>query len=174
MKFAVAILILFVVGFIFLRSIDDVPKNFPQFVTEDLSGNVFTNKIFNGKLTAILLWTTNSEPCLKMLGSLDEFLKDLPPNCQVIGLIGDKNFDAAQVKNFSSIVQLKVNDDFAPLLTKIKIVPTVIFIDRHGNLIEPPQFVPNAKFIREELIRLSEKDSTKVRTLNFLHSKFFD
>lgn len=169
MKFAVAILILFVVGFIFLRPIDDVPKNFPSFVTEDLSGNVFTNKIFDGKLTVILLWTTNSEPCLKVLKNLD---MNLPPNCQVIGLIGDKNFDAAQVQKFSSIPQLKVNDDFAPLLTKIKIVPTVIFIDRHGNLIEPPQFVPNAKFIREELIRLSEKDSPKVKALNFLHSKF--
>lgn len=169
MKFAVAILILFVVGFIFLRPVDDVQKNFPPFVTEDLSGNVFTNEIFNGKLTAILLWTTNSEPCIKILKNLD---MNLPPNCQVIGLIGDRNFDAAQVQKFLSIPQLKVNDDFAPLLTKIKIVPTVIFIDRHGNLIEPPQFVPNAKFIREELIRLSEKDSPKVRALNFLHSKF--
>ena len=96
----------------------------------------------------------------------------MPPNCQVIGLIGDKNFDAAQVQKFSSIPQLKVNDDFAPLLTKIKTVPTAIFVNQYGILIEPPQFVPNTKFIREELIRLSEKDSPKVKALNFLHSKF--
>ena len=168
MKFAVAILIFFVAVVIF-RPIDDVSKNFPQFVTEDLTGNVFTNEIFDEKLTVILLWTTDSEPCIKVLKNLD---MNLPPNCQVIGLIGNKNFAAEQVQKFSSIPQLKVNDNFAPLLTKIKTVPTAIFVDRYGILIEPPQFVPNAKFIREELIRLSEKDSPKVKALNFLHSKF--
>ncbi len=170
MKVAITIFILFSVGCIFLRPINEVQKNFPQFVTEDFAGNIFTNKIFDGKLTAILLWTTNSEPCIKILKNLD---MNLPPNCQIIGLIGDKNFDAAQVQKFSSIVQLKVNDDFAPLLTKIKTVPTAIFVNQYGILITPPQFVPNAKFIREELIRLYEKDSPKFKTLNFLHSKFW-
>ena len=167
-KFLIILMIIFVI-FSFKSSREEFPKNMPKFETEDINGKKVTEKIFYGKTTAIIIWTTKSEPCIKILKNLD---MNLPPNCQVIGLIGEKNFDAAHVQKFSSMPQLKVNDDFAPLLTKIKIVPTAFFIDRHGILIEPPQFVPNAKFIYEELIRLSEKNSTKVRALNFLHSKF--
>ena len=163
------ILIILFMGFSFISQREEFPKKFPKFETEDINGEKVTEKIFFGKTTAIIIWTTKSEPCIKILKNLD---MNLPPNCQVIGLIGDKNFDAAHVQKFSSMPQLKVNDDFAPLLTKIKIVPTALFIDRHGILIESPQFVPNAKFIHEEIIRLSEKNSTKVRALNFLHSKF--
>lgn len=162
--------IIFVAVFLFFRPREEIPKTFPQFTTVDLAGNVITNKIFEGKITAILLWTTNSQPCIEVLKNLDE---DLPENCQIIGLIGNKNFDAAQVKKFSLIKQIKVNDDFAPLLTKIKVVPTIIFVDKEGNLIEPPQFVSNAKFIRAELIRLSELNLPKVKTLQIIQEKFW-
>lgn len=165
-----AVIIFLMAGFIFLRPREEFPKTFPQFTTVDLYGNVITNKIFEGKITAILLWTTNSPPCIEVLKNLDV---NLPQNFQIIGLIGDKNFDAAQIKKFSSILQLQVNDDFAPLLTKIKVVPTVIFIDKQGNLIESPQFVSDSKFIREELIRLSELNLPKVKTLRLLQEKFF-
>ena len=144
-----------------MRPSEDFPKTFPRFVAEDLKGNLVTEKIFEGKISAVILWTTDSEPCIKILENLP---KNLPPNCQVIGLIGDKNFDAEVAKKFSVIPQLKVNDDFAPLLAKIKVVPTAIFIDRHGNLIEPPQFVPNAKFILRELNLICEKNLNTVQT----------
>ena len=167
MKFAVAILIL-VTGLFLTRPTEDFPKTFPQFVTEDSVDNVITEKIFYGKLTAVLLWT-DDEPCIKILSGLGEVVNKLPPDFQIIGLIGKPNIDA---KKFSSIPQLKVNDDFAPILTKIKFVPAVLFIDEYGNLITPPMFVADAKFILRELIRLSEKDSPKVKALNSLQ-KFF-
>ena len=163
----------FIAGFIFLKPIEELPKTFPQFVTADLNGNIVTEKIFIGKVTAILLWTPNSQPCLDVLKDLNVVAKNLPPDFQIIGLIGNKNFDAAQIKSFSPILQLTVNDDFAPILTKIKAVPTAIFVDRYGNLIEPPKFVPNAKFILRELKLLTEKDSPKFKALNSLHEKFF-
>ena len=169
MKFAVAILILVTVIFL-TRPAEEFPKTFPQFVTEDSLGNVITEKIFYGKLTAALLWTED-EPCIKVLSGLDEVVKELPPDFQIIGLIGKPNIDA---KNFSSIPQLKVNDDFAPILTKIKFVPAVIFVDGYGNLIAPPMFVADAKFILRELIRLSEKDSPKIKAINFLHEKILN
>ena len=163
----------FIAGFIFLKPIEELPKTFPQFVTADLNGNIVTEKIFIGKVTAILLWTPNSQPCLDVLKDLNVVAKNLPPDFQIIGLIGNKNFDAAQIKNFSPIRQITVNDDFVPILTKIKAVPTAIFVDRYGNLIEPPKFVPNAKFILRELKLLTEKDSPKFKALNSLHEKFF-
>ena len=161
-----------VAGFIFIQPREELPKTFPHFITADLRGNVVTEKIFTGKITALLLWT-DSQPCLDVLKNLNAVAKNLPPHCQVLGLIGDKNVDAAQITKFSSIRQLTVNDDFAPILTKIKAVPTAIFVDRHGNLIEPPKLVPSAKFILRELELLTEKDSPKFKALNALHEKFF-
>ena len=163
----VAILILIV---IFLtRPSEELPQTFPRFITEDSTGNVITEKIFNGKLTAVLLWT-DDEPCVKVLSGLDEVVKDLPQNFQIIGLIGKPDIDG---KKFSSIPQLKVNDDFAPLLTKIKFVPAVIFVDADAKLITPPMFVTDAKFLLRELMRLAEKDSPQVKAVNALHEKIF-
>ena len=162
-----------IAGFIFIQPREDLPKTFPHFVTADLNGNIITEKIFTGKVTSILLWTPNSQPCLDVLEDLNAVSKNLPPDFQIIGLIGNKNFDAAQIKSLSSIRQITVNDDFAPILTKIKAVPTAIFVDRYGNLIEPPKFVPNAKFILRELKLIAEIDSPKFKALNSLHEKFF-
>lgn len=161
-----------VAGFIFIQPREELPKTFPHFVTADLRGNVVTEKIFYGKITALILWT-NSQPCLDVLADLNAAAKTLPPHCQILGLIGDKKFDAAQIESFSPIRQLTVNEDFAPILTKIKAVPTAIFVDRHGNLIKPPKLVPNAKFILRELKLLTEKDSPQFKALNALHEKFF-
>ena len=163
----VAILILIVI--FFTRPSEELPQTFPRFVTEDSTGNIITEKIFNGKLTAVLLWT-DDEPCLKVLSGLDKVVKDLPQNFQIIGLIGKHEIDG---KKFSSIPQLKVNDDFAPLLTKIKFVPAVIFVDAEGKLITPPMFITDAKFILRELIRLSERNSPQVKAVNSIHEKIF-
>lgn len=162
-------IILFGATFILFRPNEDFPKTFPQFQTEDLKRNIVTNKIFDKKITAIFLWTTDSELCIKILKNLDT---NLPPKCQIIGLIGNKNFSEEFVQENFSIVNLKVNDNFESILTKIKVVPTVIFVDNYGNLIKPPQFVPNAKFIHEELIRLSEFDTTKFKLIKLIQEKF--
>lgn len=164
---AVAILIL--VTIFLTRQSEELPKTFSRFVTKDSAGNIITEKIFYGKLTAVLLWT-DDEPCLKVLAGLGEVVKELPSEFQIIGLIGKPNLDA---KKFSSIPQLKVNDDFAPLLTKIKFVPAVIFVDAEGKLMMPPMFVTDAKFLLRELIRLAEKDSPQVKAVNSLQKTFW-
>lgn len=163
----------FIAGFIFIQPREELPKTFPPFVTADLNGEIVTEKIFTGKITVILLWTPNSQPCLDVIKDLNAVAQNLPPDFQILGLIGKKEFDAAQIKKFSTIRQITVNDDFAPILTKIKAVPTAIFINRYGNLIEPPKFVPNAKFILQEMILLNERDSPKFKVINSLHEKFF-
>ena len=169
MKVAVTILILTAIIIFLTRPIEELPQTFPHFVTEDSTGNIITEKIFNGKLTAVLLWT-DDEPCIKVLSGLDEVVKDLPQNFQIIGLIGKPDIDG---KKFSSIPQLKVNDDFAPLLTKIKFVPAVIFVDADAKLITPPMFITDAKFILRELMRLSERNSPQVKAVNSIHEKIF-
>ena len=161
--------ILILVTIFLTRQSEEFPKTFPRFVTEDSVGKVITEKIFFGKLTAVLLWT-DDEPCLKVLAGLDEVVKELPPGFQIIGLIGKPDIDA---KKFSSIPQLKLNDNFAPLLTKVKFVPAVIFVDTDGKLLTPPILVTDAKFLLRELIRLSEKDSPQVKALNSLQKTFW-
>lgn len=165
----IAVAILVLVTIFLTRQDEDLPKTFPRFVTEDSERNIITEKIFFGKLTAVLLWT-DDESCLKVLSGLEEIADELPPDFQIIGLIGKLNLDA---EKFSSIPQLKVNDDFAPLLRKIKFVPAVIFVDSDGKLITPPMFVTDAKFLLRELVRLSEKDSPQVKALNSLQKTFW-
>lgn len=173
-------IVLFSVGIFFNREENfSVPKSFPQFRTVDLSGEVVTNEIFSGKITAVFLWTTTSEISIDVLKNLDGEEKNLSPEFQIVGLVGDLKSDAEPEKIFAAkkfsknIRQFTVNDDFAPLLTKIKSAPTVIFTDEHGNLIGLPRPVTGAKFIFDELRRISEKDSPKNRTLDKINEKIF-
>ena len=173
-------IVLFSIGFFFNREENFfVPKTFPQFRTVDLSGEVVTNEIFSGKITVVFLWTTTGEVSTDVLKKLDAEEKNLSPEFQIVGLVGDVKSDAAPEKIFAAkkfsknIRQLTVNDDFAPLLTKIKSVPTVIFTDEHGNLIGLPKPVTDAKFIFDELRRISEKDSPINRLRDKIHDKIF-
>ena len=116
--------------------IDEV-KKFPAFKTVTLEGVEVTEKIFAEKITVLCIWTTTQEN-FEILSQLNEMQKNLPENVQVIGLVGDKNFaDAEKIaKKYSpQILQLAVNDDFFPVLEKLRQAPTTIFIDANLNLV---------------------------------------
>ena len=142
--------------------IDEV-KKFPAFKTVTLDGEAVTEKIFAEKITALCIWTTTQEN-FEMLSELNSMQKNLPAEVQVIGLVGDKNFaDAEKIaKKYSpQITQLEVNDDFYPVLEKVRQVPTTIFIDKQGFLVGQPAGGADAKFIFQELNYILQKDSPK-------------
>lgn len=142
-------------------------KKFPAFKTNFLDGEVATEKIFTGKITALVLWTANNELSDDLLKNLDAELKNLPGNVQVIGLVGDKNFSDAEniAKKFSPHIRhLEVNDDFFPVLSKIRTAPITIFIDERGNLVGQPAG-GDVKFILRELNFVLEKDSPRSQSL---------
>ena len=142
-------------------------KKFPSFETKFLDGEVATEKIFTDKITVLILWTTKAENCFGLLQKLDAEQKNLPVQVQIIGLIGDKNFSAAEkiAKKYSPHLRhLLANDDFYSVLSKIRIVPMTIFVDEQGNLVGQP-VAGNTEMILRELKFVLEKDSPRSKTL---------
>lgn len=150
--------------------INDLPLEenikFPDFRTETLSGKLVTEKIFSDKITILCIWTTNQE-IFSILYELENMKKNLPAEVQIIGVIGNFEVDVAKKiseKYSPSILQLKVNDDFFPVLEKIRTVPTTIFIDKSGNLIGQPVGGADVKFIKRELDYILKKKSQQFLT----------
>ena len=142
-------------------------KKFPNFETKFLDGEGATEKIFAGKITALILWTTQAENCFELLQKIDSEQKNFPDNVQVVGLIGDKNFSDAEkiAKKYSPTMRhLLVNDDFYPVLSKIRTVPMTIFVDESGNLVGQP-VGGNAEMILREMQFILEKDSPRSESL---------
>ena len=151
-------------------ALDFGTKNFPAFNTVELNGEQVTEKIFDGKISVVIVWSVQNEKSLDLLKNLESESKNFPGNIQLIGLIGNtdaENFSRACdfAKNFSpTIKQLAVNDDFAPVLSKIKFVPTIIFVDEHRNFIGQPAG-GDLKFILRELNFILEKNSERNQSL---------
>ncbi len=155
-------------------TLENEVKKFPNFSTVNLEGESITEKIFADKITVLCVWTTNQEICFEVLRELDTMQKNFPADVQVVGLVGDLRADDTEkffvAKNIAKkyspqILQLAVNDDFYSVLSKIKSVPTTIFVDKQGNLAGQPAGGANVKFIRRELEYILEKDSPKFSAL---------
>lgn len=146
-------------------------EKFPAFQTVDLAGNKFTEKIFENKITILCIWTTEN---FQILSDLSDLKKNLRADIQIICIVGDKNF--VRAKNISdkfapNILQLTANDDFYKILSKIKTVPTVIFLDKNLNLVGQP--ASNIDFIRRELNYILEKNSESNAALQEIQEIIF-
>ena len=164
---ALIIFLLLIVDGFLMNDLQLGDEKFPAFRTVTFDGEEVTEKIFADKITILCIWTARTEICFEILSKLETMQKNLPADAQIIGLFGEKDFSAAKKisqKYAPSIPQLVANDDFFPVLTKIKTVPTTIFIDKRGNLIGQPAGGADAKFISRELNYILEKDSEKFLT----------
>lgn len=152
---------------IFLLQEVPLPVQFPPFRALDSDGNFVTNEIFAGKLTAVCVYGTSAE----FMESLAAWEK--PPDVQILGVA---NSAAAQIlakKIAPSIPQILANDTLAPILTKIKIAPTTLFVDAHGNLIG--QAVSGAEIIlvQREIARILEMNSPRTQALQKIQASIF-
>ena len=175
---ALIVLLLFVDSLIINKMTPEVfnKKPFPQFQTKSLIDQTVNNNIFNDKITIICVWATNAEICFAFLTNLSQL--KIPANVQRIGLVGDvkENDNFYKLKSAQKIsadcsadmIQLLVNDDFAPLLEYVRTVPFVCFVDSQGNFIGQPVTGANVQLVEHELNRLLEKDSPKRRALEDL------
>ena len=153
-------------------------EKFPTFQTVDLAGNKFTEKIFADKITILCIWTTSQEN-LEILSDLNDLQKNLRADIQIICLVGDIRAGDEKIslaKNISekfapNILQLTVNDDFYKILSKIKTVPTTIFLDKNLNLVGQP--AANINFILRELDYILEKNSEKHVALQTIQEFIF-
>lgn len=165
-------LLLIVDGFL----MNDLPLEenikFPDFKTETLSGEEVTEKIFAEKITILCIWTPKQEN-FEVLSELEALKKNLPADVQIIGLAGN-NFEVETARKIAekyspSVPQLKVNDDFFPVLEKIRTVPTTIFIDKSGILIGQPAGGADTKFVRRELDYILKKKSPQFLAAEKIH-----
>lgn len=160
-------LLLIVDGFLLNDLQIETEENFPPFETLNLNGEKITEKIFKEKISVICIWTTNQKD-FKILSELEEIQKKFSDKIQIVGLVGDvrsneiEKFSAAKEisKKFSpNILQLTVNDDFFPVLGKIRTVPTTIFLDKNKKIIAQPVGDANLKFIEKEIEFILKKNS---------------
>lgn len=168
--FLLIILFLILDGFL-LNDLQIENEKFPAFQTVDLAGNKFTEKIFENKITILCIWTTEN---FQILSDLSDLQKNLRADIQIICIVGDKNH--VRAKNISdkfapNILQLTANDDFYKILSKIKTVPTVIFLDKNLNLVGQP--ASNIDFIRRELNYILEKNSESNSALQEIQEIIF-
>lgn len=168
--FLLIILFLILDGFL-LNDLQIENEKFPAFQTVDLAGNKFTEKIFKNKITILCIWTTEN---FQILSDLSDLQKNLRADIQIICIVGDKNH--VRAKNISdkfapNILQLTANDDFYKILSKIKTVPTAIFLDKNLNLVGQP--ASNIDFIRRELNYILEKNSESNSALQEIQEIIF-
>ena len=121
-------------------------EKFPTFIARDLNGNQVNNDIFaKKKLTVINIWGTFCPPCIGEMPELGEWAKSMPADVQLIGLVCDIQGDgdmetineAKRILNEANANFLNIvpNSDIAKYLQNVEAVPTTIFVDSAGNIL---------------------------------------
>ena len=138
------------IGFIPVVRQEDVAEGnvLPAFATKDLYGNDVTSAIFAEKdVTVINFWGTYCSPCIGEMPELGEWLRELPENAQLIGVVTDAMLGdemmarkAAQIleKANAPFVSLLLDDALAQYCTGLVGVPTTVLVNSEGRVIGEP------------------------------------
>jgi thiol-disulfide isomerase/thioredoxin len=143
----------------------------PEFVTQDIYGNEYTNELFASKdLTVVNIWGTFCGPCVNEMPELGEWSRTLPENVQIIGLVSDiySVDDASTIETARQIVEATGADfphliaypALAELTNLTPYVPTTIFVDSQGRMIGDPiagAYVSQYKAFVEDFLNGMEK-----------------
>ena len=157
---------------------------FPAFRAETLDGRAATDEIFAGKTTAVCVWTVRDANMSRAaLQKLSAIAAGFPQTAQFVGLVGDlKTGDGAEKRAAAqeiaagvspAFLQLTVNDDFTPFLSKLRSAPTIVFIDGAGRLVGQPVVGDEPELVKKELSRLLEKDSPRSLALKKIQKAIF-
>lgn len=164
--------------------VDGAGQPFPAFRAETLDGRVATDEIFAGKTTAVCVWTVRDANASRAaLQKLSAIAAGFPQTAQFVGLVGDlKTGDGAKKRAAAqeiaagvspAFLQLTVNDDFTPFLSKLRSAPTIVFIDGAGRLVGQPVVGDEPELVKKELSRLLEKDSPRSLALKKIQKAIF-
>ena len=121
-------------------------KKFPTFNSKDLAGNQITNDIFaKKKLTVVNIWGTFCPPCIGEMPELAQWSEKMSNDVQLIGIVCDVNdFNDVETINEAKkilgdsnakFVNIIPNSEFENFLSEIEAVPTTIFVDGSGNIL---------------------------------------
>lgn len=164
--------------------VDGAGQPFPAFRAETLAGRAVTDEIFAEKMTAVCVWTVRDANMSRAaLQKLSAIAADFPQPAQFVGLVGDlKTGDGAEKRAAAqeiaagvspAFLQLTVNDDFTPFLSKLRSAPTIVFIDGAGRLVGQPVVGDEPELVKKELSRLLEKDSPRSLALKKIQKAIF-
>lgn len=120
----------------------------PAFATKDLNGNDVTNTIFAEKdVTIINFWGTFCSPCIGEMPELGAWMRELPENVQLIGVVTDAMLGddstaekAAQILDNADapFVSLLLDDALAQYCAGLVGVPTTVLVNSEGRIIGEP------------------------------------
>jgi len=119
------------------------------FTTTDLDGNEVDESILSEKeYTMVNLWGTFCGPCIGEMPELAEIAGNMPDNMQLIGIIcdvydgEDTNVDTAKSilsdTGAEVYTNLKFSEDLYNIFSEYNFIPTTVFFDSEGNMMEEP------------------------------------
>lgn len=117
-----------------------------NFVSLDLDGNKVDQSYFKDyKLTLILVWSPNSEPCLKILPEIVQFAKEQKENgIGVLGIMGAGVTTDEETAKTKEIVRkagaefpnlLPTEELYEAKLSEVNEVPFLFCVDKNGLLL---------------------------------------
>jgi len=118
----------------------------PAFETRDLDGNTVTNDIFAQKdLTVVNVWGTFCTPCIDEMPALGEWMREMPENVQLIGIVidlpleGEASIHDAAVEILEGadapFTCLETDGSLQQFLSGILGVPTTFLVDSDGSVV---------------------------------------
>ena len=120
----------------------------PAFATKDLHGSDVTNAIFAEKdITIINFWGTFCSPCIGEMPELGEWMRELPENVQLIGVVTDAMLGDDRTAQKAALILDKADAPFVSLLLDDALaqycaglvgVPTTVLVDSEGRIIGEP------------------------------------
>lgn len=118
------------------------------FSAKTLSGEIVTSDYFKEyDITMINLWATYCNPCIKEMPEIAKLYKNRPEKSNIISICIGSEKDEEDAKLASQIMK-DANAEFQTLIpdeklaktliSQISVVPTTVFVDRHGKVIGEP------------------------------------
>lgn len=119
------------------------------FQGQDIEGNIVSSGIFSdAKLTMVNVWATYCNPCLREMPGLGELAQEYASeDFQLIGIISDvqEGADQGMLEQASDLIvqtgadypHLLLNESlYYAFLTDVTAVPTTLFIDETGEILD--------------------------------------
>ena len=145
-----------------------VKGSFAKFTATDLNGNTITQDVLKGKkVTMINIWATFCGPCIDEMPDLGLISAEYADRgFQIIGIISDAvdysgNADTSIMAQAADIItQTKANylhivpsDDINTIiLSEVTAVPTTVFVEENGNILEDNHIGSRSKREWENII----------------------
>lgn len=129
--------------------------NLSAFTAMGLDGQMYSGEIFRGKkLTVLNVWGTFCGPCIREMPDLEALSQAYGDQIQIIGipiditdannaLLPDGKAEAEYILSETGVTYLQILPSKslnALFLSEIQVLPTTIFVDENGRMLDEPYY----------------------------------